>query len=219
MLSCLLILLFSSHSQFIAFGLASPLERFFLGNNITMPPKKKPIKEPAAKRRLDFEHAPKATPPRRSKRKQEQVDVTETPSKQTKRGGDSFFDQKPAAALVTPPKEAPREHKRRKVEQKKEEYVPTYIHKNVEYKRKGEVNDETQVATFQLVEKHFVIPEDFENNRKYGPLSGVSFEERAISAYSLGLLEPKTPESANVQICSACAEEGHKRVTCPNLLV
>jgi hypothetical protein len=68
------------------------------------------------------------------------------------------------------------------------------------------------------VEKHFVIPQDFENNRKYGPLSGVSFEERAISAYSCGLLEPKTQASAKVAICSACAEEGHKRSACPQLV-
>lgn len=187
--------------------------------------KKKASKEeePAAKRRLDLD--PK-TPPRSKPHHEEKapvVDLTETPSK--KRGVDTFFSPKSESAFVTPPKKAPRAreepptpNKRRKIEKKEEQYVPTYIHKNVEYKRKGETEDETLVAAFRLVEKHFVIPIDFENNRKYGPLSGSSFEQRAISAYSLGLLEPRTEESAKVAICSACAEEGHKRSACPQLV-
>jgi len=183
-----------------------------------MPPKSQKSKkaEPAAKRRLELD--PKTPPrPKREEEEEEVVNVTETPAK--KRGLDSFLDKKKEPALVTPPKQAPRarETKRRKVAQQ-QEYVPTYIHKNVEYQRKGETKDEMQVAAFKLVEKHFDIPDDFENNRKYGPLSGVSFEERAISAYSLGLLEPKTEDSANVKICSACAQEGHKRSACPQLL-
>jgi hypothetical protein len=130
---------------------------------------------------------------------------------------DAFFPKKSDAAIVTPPKSEP-PTKRARAE-KKDEYVPSYLHKNVDYKLKGEadLSDET-LATYELVEKHFCIPAGFENTRKYGPLSGTSFEERVISAYSLGLLEPKTPESANVAICSVCAVEGHKRSACPKLI-
>ena len=180
-----------------------------------MPPKKSRKKqEPTAKRKLDLD--PKTPPARPTTRASEPDDVHLIESPAKKRGADTVFDKKSQPALVTPPKkETAREIKRRKVEQEKE-YVPTYIHKNVEYRRKGQTKDNNLVATFKLVEKHYEIPGDFENNRKYGPLSGVSFEERAISAYSLGLLEPKAGES--VAICSACAEEGHKRSACPKLI-
>lgn len=104
-------------------------------------------------------------------------------------------------------------------EKEVEPYVPTYIHKNVSYFRKGvaKLSDATQ-KTFALVEHNFVIPLDFEQNRKYGPLSGTSFEERAISAYNLGMLPPKHPESDGIEICSVCAIEGHKRDECPTLI-
>ena len=98
-------------------------------------------------------------------------------------------------------------------------YVPTYIHKNVSYFRKGEAKLSAKTETcFRLVAEHFVIPKDMEQSRKYGPLSGTSFEERVISAYNLGLLEPKRPESDGVEICSNCAEEGHTRDDCPKLI-
>ena len=169
--------------------------------------------KPAAKRKLDLD--PKS-PPTKAAAKNDSavVDLTTTAASpmKKKRGVDSFFDKK-EAALVTP------EKRHKSVVEKKKEYVPTYIHKNVEYKRKGETDDPILVATYQLVEKHFYIPDDFENNRAFGPKSGVSFEERVISAYSLGLLEPRSEEaSANVQICSACATEGHKRSSCPKLV-
>lgn len=187
-----------------------------------MPPKlQKSKKEPAAKRRLDTTGAAAAATPPRSKRKAEEntMDLTTTTPAKQKRDDSLFTDEQQfkAHALVTPsPKKARRSE--RKQRQEKVEYVPKYIHKNVEYKRRGEIKDELQVATFELVEKHFVIPDDFETNRKYGPLSGVSFEERAIAAQAVGLLEPKSAESASVKICSACATEGHKRTACPNLV-
>lgn len=178
-----------------------------------MPPKSQKKKTEAtrssARRQLNLEPkpAPRPTQP-------ELVDLTESPKK---RGVDSFFSKKSNAAVVTPPKLEP-PVKRSRVE-KEGAYVPSYIHKNVTYKRKGEAGLSEQTrAAYELVEKHFHIPDGFENSRKYGPLSGMSFEERAISAYSLGLLVPKTQKSANVAICSVCAVEGHKRTDCPKLI-
>jgi hypothetical protein len=178
-----------------------------------MPPKSQKKKAEAtrssARRKLqmDAKSPPRPVPP-------EVVDLTDSPKK---RGVGAFFLKKSQAALVTPPKSEPLT-KRARLE-KKDEHVPSYLHKNVDYKRKGkaDLSDET-LAAYEIVEKHFHIPDGFENSRKYGPLSGTSFEERVISAYSLALLEPKTKESANVAICSVCAVEGHKRSDCPKLI-
>ena len=108
--------------------------------------------------------------------------------------------------------------KRIKTDEEKE-YVPKYIHKNVTYLRKGEgdISDATK-KTFDLVDKHFIIPKDLEQSRKYGPLSGTCFEERVISAYTLNLLEPRSKSSSSVAICSVCAVEGHRRNQCPTLI-
>jgi hypothetical protein len=56
-----------------------------------------------------------------------------------------------------------------------------------------------------------------ETNRKYGPISGSTFEHHAIRAYSLGMLKAKNP-SVEVEICTACATKGHKRDECPKLV-
>lgn len=104
-------------------------------------------------------------------------------------------------------------------------YVPKYVHKNVEYLRKGEAKlKQNTIKVYQWICQHYVIPKDFEQKRLYGPLSGISYEERVIQAYSLGKLErihvddgddDASPESG---ICTACAEEGHQRDDCPTLL-
>lgn len=106
---------------------------------------------------------------------------------------------------------------REKVATKVETYVPTYIHKNLSYKRQGTAPLPSNVkATFDLVQEHYEIPADFEQSRFYGPLSGTSFEERVISAYNSSLLEPKNGE--DVEICSSCVTLGHKRNDCPDLI-
>jgi hypothetical protein len=100
-------------------------------------------------------------------------------------------------------------------------YVPTYIHKNLDYQRRGHASLSPNVQkTFQLVEKHYVIPKDFETNNIYGPLSGTCFEERAIGAYHEGMLQSKGPRDNNVgvEICSHCAVTGHTRDDCPELI-
>ena len=192
-----------------------------------MPPRKKSRTTPAAKRGLDFGE------PKKSK-DDDFVDLTKatasvTPQKKKKRDLHAFFsspaatttsEAKTAAAVVTPP-----EAKKQKVtkaeasekEEKKEgEYVPIYIHKNVSYVRKGEADlDPATEKAFQLIEEHYLIPKGFENDRSYGPISGISFEERVIASYSNNLLKPK--EEA-VEICTHCADVGHKRDDCEELI-
>jgi len=108
---------------------------------------------------------------------------------------------------------------RRQEKKADEAHVPIYIHKNVNYQRRGDASiDEKLKKTFELVESHFFIPEDFERNRSFGPLSGTCFEERAIRAYNLSLLEPKNDADAALEICSHCAVLGHRRSDCPDLI-
>lgn len=96
-------------------------------------------------------------------------------------------------------------------------HIPTYIHKNLSYKRKGTASLPLKVqATFELVQDYYDIPVDFEQSRFYGPLSGTSHEERVICAYNLSLLEPK--KGKHVEICSSCVKVGHKRNDCPDLV-
>ena len=121
--------------------------------------------------------------------------------------------RKERVAIVTPPK-----HDDKKEEKDDKPHIPVYIHKNLSYQRQGDASLTTTVRkTFELVEKHFSIPVDFEQNREFGPLSGTCYEERAIRAYNLGLLKP-LDEDSTVEICSSCASLGHKRAECPKLI-
>ncbi len=162
------------------------------------------------------------------------VTILETPQKKQKSDHD-FFSSPKGKPVVTPDKvgdddvevfSSPVKKARlselyspqKKVMKSKEEtYVPTYVHKNLAYKRKGIASLPSKVkATFELVQDHYDIPVDFEQSRFYGPLSGTSYEERVISAYNLLLLEPKDGDP--VQICSSCIKLGHKRNDCPDLI-
>jgi hypothetical protein len=99
-------------------------------------------------------------------------------------------------------------------------YVPKYIHKNVQYSRKGEAKlAASEGVIFKWIWDHYFVPKDFEQNRLYGPLSGTSYETRVIQAYSNGKLErnPSAP-GAEAFICTACSEIGHKRDDCPTLI-
>jgi hypothetical protein len=136
--------------------------------------------------------------------------LVETPKKKARRGRRN---------IVTPDKEEGDTGTEAKIAEQKEEYVPTHIHKNLSYQRRGKASltDEVQ-QTFDLVETHFTIPIDFEQNHKYGPISGSCYEERAIQAYNLSLLKPIKQENTSVEICSECAILGHKRMDCPKLI-
>jgi hypothetical protein len=136
--------------------------------------------------------------------------LVETPKKKTRRG---------RRIIVTPDKEEGNIGTEAKIAEQKEEYVPAYIHKNLSYQRRGKASLTDKVQqTFDLIETHFTIPSDFEQNRKYGPISGSCYEERTIQAYTLSLLEPIKPENASVEICSECAIIGHNRMDCPKLI-
>ena len=120
--------------------------------------------------------------------------------------------------------------KKKKVEAKaavattEEPYVPTYIHKNVGYQRFGTATDrlsDGQKLAFAFVVENYDIPADFETNRKYGPLSGTSYEERVLAAYATkGLTPSEDSDSTLVRkgICTFCGELGHKKKLCPELL-
>jgi hypothetical protein len=103
-------------------------------------------------------------------------------------------------------------------------YVPKYIHKNLHYQRKGEASlPSTTKKAYDLIEQHYVIPDDLENNvHQYGPISGQCFEERTIKAYDMGQLKPKewniADDGSAVLICSECARTGHTRFDCPELI-
>jgi hypothetical protein len=111
------------------------------------------------------------------------------------------------------------------------EYIPEYIHKNVDYVRKGEVLklSPIQSRVLQWIHDNFDVPNDFEQNRKYGPLSGSSYPDRVITAYRLGSLEriKRTDDDDNDDkigskkhsvICTVCADLGHIADACPTLL-
>lgn len=110
------------------------------------------------------------------------------------------------------------------IDEEKDEYVPIYIHKNVGYQRFGTAYSrltDGQRAAFNFVVDNYVIPTDFESNRRYGPLSGVCYEERALAAYATNLLEEREEIDSSVikkGVCSSCGTVGHRRNRCPDLL-
>lgn len=105
-----------------------------------------------------------------------------------------------------------------------EPYVPTYIHKNVGYSSFGTATDrltDGQKLAFNFVVEQYHIPSDFETNRKYGPLSGTSYEERVLAAYATNGLDPsEDADSALIRkgICTFCGIVGHRRKLCPDLI-
>lgn len=100
----------------------------------------------------------------------------------------------------------------------KEPYVPKFIHKTLDYKRQSASGDENHSdltrSIFQWIQSECEIPQDFETNRAYGPLSGSSYEDRVIRAYRLGQLSSLSGEI----LCTACGESGHDRDACPTLV-
>lgn len=155
----------------------------------------------ATKRRLNFQDSSRH-------------DVADTSG--TDRG-----NQQNVLSLMTKDKAYATPSKKSRVEEptNEEVYVPQYIHKNLEYLRRGQATLSTsKQSAFSLVAQHFYLPEDLETNRKYGSLSGSCMEERAITAYSMGELEVKNPESDGIEICTACGTEGHFRKRCPHLI-
>lgn len=153
-------------------------------------------KESAAPAIIDLTGSP---PPKKRRPHQHGIEAFTSPVSQRRR----------PTATVTPEQEE---------SQALSQYIPTYIHKNLEYRRGGSANlSAATLEVFRLITQHYVIPEGFEQSRKYGPLSGTCYEERVIQAYSLGKLTP-VEGSEKLVICTVCATEGHRRSSCPTLV-
>ena len=98
------------------------------------------------------------------------------------------------------------------------ETTPVFLHKLLEYKRRGNAQlSDVQHKVVAFIERHFHVPEDFERSHKFGPLSGMCFEERLIAAYANELLEPRvaTGNTSDLRICTNCGKHGHTKTDCP----
>jgi len=66
-----------------------------------------------------------------------------------------------------------------------------------------------QQTVLQYIYENRLQPVDFEFDLAYGPLSGVSFEERLLTAYAMGQLG-----DAKEKLCDQCGQRGHARSRC-----
>ncbi|CAM9722665.1 unnamed protein product, partial [Ectocarpus fasciculatus] len=102
-------------------------------------------------------------------------------------------------------------------------FINLHVLQEVQYSRegknKGNVPANT-LAVFRFVKEAFFIPNNFEKDHKFGPLSGVSHELRVVSAFMAGQLEPRTEEAkAGVKMCLECGAKGHFPRHCPLALL
>ena len=95
-----------------------------------------------------------------------------------------------------------------------------HMYKSLDYRHRGELQlDQGSLKAYRFIRNHFLIPNDIENNEKFGPHSGQCFEERVIRAYTLGQLKAKKEyRGESLLVCSYCGDEGHKRDACLKLL-
>lgn len=63
---------------------------------------------------------------------------------------------------------------------------------------------------------NYTIPSDFQSNASFGPLSGVSHEERVLAAYSTRKLQLK-PGCVGGDVCTGCGTVGHLARSCPRV--
>ena len=103
---------------------------------------------------------------------------------------------------------------------KDSEYYPDHIHGVIDYQKRGDNVSLTsgQMNAYRFIRNHFNIPKDIELDSKFGPWSGISFEERVMRAYTLDQLIPKTGDARSFQVCTYCGEEGHNRNACSKLI-
>ena len=209
-----------------------------------MPRTHQKSKRPSAKRRLDFgddheqddnsvvvlEQETKRKSHDKEDSKVSPFFIPATPEKKrrrrdSKQGISTYFsplkttDANRASVVVTPEKTEDAEID--EIPTEKSSYVPIYIHKNLNYQRRGHASINVKLKRFfELVEEHYVIPPDFESNRSYGPLSGTCFEERTVNAYEKSLLSPKKTSKTGegIPICTFCGTVGHEQDECPDLI-
>ena len=102
-------------------------------------------------------------------------------------------------------------------------FIPVHVHKNLDYNTQGKAKlPETTLRAFSLICQTHEIPSGLEGKWIYGPLSGYSYEEKVLRAYTLDQLDPKaeyaTADSTATKICIECAQQGHVLDECPLLL-
>jgi hypothetical protein len=202
-----------------------------------MPPKRKAS---ASQRKLNFdahgkdsahaivvldeeEHIPQEENDLRSRdRKRSSTSI----SKQSKldHGMDSFVSPKKQSRSTPTAVVTPAEEPKRSGSLKDASYIPTYIHRNVDYVSRNEATGSLSPIKAKIIQwilDHYNVPNDLEQNRAFGPLSGSSYEDRMIAAYSVGKLVRRSTvdgQSDSAMICTACAETGHLRDKCPTLV-
>jgi hypothetical protein len=137
-------------------------------------------------------------------------------------GMDSFVspqkEGRPTPSAIVTPAEEPK----RSGSLKDAPYIPTYIHRNVDYLGRNEASGSLSTMKAKIIQwilDHYDVPDDIEQNRAFGPLSGSSYEDRVIAAYSVGkLIRRSTVGDDCAMMCTACAETGHVRDKCPKLV-
>ena len=99
---------------------------------------------------------------------------------------------------------------------KKAKHVPVFLHRHLDYLREGEKKLSGPVKqAYAFIKARCEIPENFEGDQKFGPLSGICFEERVISAYRLKMLEMKKGLEY-ISVCTMCGSRGHDKYSCPD---
>mmetsp|Transcript_13236 Transcript_13236/g.21009 ORF Transcript_13236/g.21009 Transcript_13236/m.21009 type:complete len:160 (+) Transcript_13236:201-680(+) len=102
-------------------------------------------------------------------------------------------------------------------------HIPVFLHKVVGYDRAGERQiSPNMLKVFEFVQANFIIPEDFEKDHQYGPLSGVCHERRVVNAYMHNLLRPAGLQKSDeitiadeLKMCQICGDFGHWPRFCP----
>jgi len=167
-----------------------------------------------AQRKIDFSDDPKQQKEVQDSKNEVPVPVSKKRPSSTQELRSPTKKRQAVATVVTPEKATPS----RVIE--KDDYSPSYVHKNVEYTTEGSSKvSETTRQVFAWIVDRYEIPRDLEQKRKYGPLSGSCYEDRVIQQYTLGKLKrlEEAPDEEN-KICSECAEVGHRRDECPTLV-
>ena len=104
---------------------------------------------------------------------------------------------------------------------KKDDYHPDHIHGTIDYHHRGTLSLTTgQKNAYRFIRNHFNVPRNIELNAKFGPWSGICFEERVLRAYTLDQLMPKNVgvDGKTLKVCTYCGEEGHMRNGCMKLI-
>jgi hypothetical protein len=73
------------------------------------------------------------------------------------------------------------------------------------------------VVVLLLLQSRYIIPADMETSSRFGPHSGVCFEERVIAAHRHGKLEPRAGCSDAGPVCTSCGGAGHWSSHCTAL--